>query len=304
MCARAYIDLNGPRPPASIHVANATEFAFDFSSDECIERDPLSPIGQPGEPFDEEGGAYGRPSLFEGIFADRSDAAANSVDTLDEGYADVGASGFPEHHGPAHHHAEGEQPLAATIDGPPAKKHTFNPLSKPFEPARKSLITSDYCSATESSSSSQSPEPLSDCCAPIEPCVGGAHADAEQSDDAKSADAPEFANENLKHVFQRFFDAHSTQATHTDRRFLCILCSAHFRTVHALRKHLLDKVDKAHECIVCGRAYANKFVMQRHRSSHRNQKSFSCRGCYKRCRNVAQLDKHFDACRFKLYIHA
>lgn len=211
-----------------------------------------------------------------------------------------------------------------------AKKYTFNPLSKPFEPARTSCSTSDYCSQSDSTSSkSQSPLPVqseSD----ASDCPSSSSSSSSQSLSTSSPSPKKTplattthlsATGNLKQVFQSFFDAHSMQSTvtkdttttattqsklrkPTKTKFVCVLCSEQFRTVDELRKHILDKILKSYECIICGETYTHKYLMQRHRASHRSMPQFPCRGCSKKFRSFVQLDKHFDTCRFKLYIYA
>lgn len=270
-------------------------------SDDGIGRDPLSPIDRQCQP-------YADSDAYAGFFAVQSDSGAQSLDPMQ--ISDENGAEFEHHHEEDHANCES---LAMTDEFvPSAKTYTFNPLSKPFEPARKVSITSDYCSQTDSSSStSESPVPLSDCSSSISCAQHPEATDNAQpttttttTDDAQPTSA-EYANENLKHVFQRFFDTHSVHATKsTGKHFVCILCSAQFRNADDLQKHILDKVNKSHDCIVCGASFAHKFLMQRHRSSHRHMKTFECRGCCKKFRNLMQLTKHFDVCHFKLYIYA
>lgn len=169
------------------------------------------------------------------------------------------------------------------------KKHTFNPLSKPFEPTRS---TSDYFSQSESSSNDSTSPP-----SPASPI----------SLDSSDEPLPSGDNGNLKHVFQQFFDKHSLRAPvkkDQQKKFNCILCSAEFYTFEQLQKHISDKIQKPYECIICGETFSHLAAMRRHRSSHRNMRMFSCRGCYKKFRSFPQLNNHFDSCRFKLYIYA
>lgn len=192
------------------------------------------------------------------------------------------------------HGDDNEESLKLHDENVSTKKHTFNPLSKPFEPSRpsaRSAQTSDYFSQTESSSDSSNSS--------TEPASPASPISMELYD--------QFSAGNLKHVFQQYFDKHSLRAPlqkGQQKRFGCVLCSAEFYSLEQLQKHIVDKIQRPYECIICGESFSHIAAMRRHRSSHRNMGTFSCRGCYKKFRNFPQLNNHFDSCRFKLYIYA
>lgn len=146
-----------------------------------------------------------------------------------------------------------------------AKKYVFNPLSEPFHPARN-IYTS---SAARVSSDT------TDC------------ARVEVTSTRLQAPKPTTI-EPLKKL---------------PKAFVCILCPEKYATLNELKNHIRNKVQKPHTCFVCARAFEHDFLMRRHLKNHLNLKSFKCRGCSKKFRTLNQLNKHFECCRYKLYLY-
>lgn len=86
------------------------------------------------------------------------------------------------------------------------------------------------------------------------------------------------------------------------KQFVCILCPEKFTTLDDLNEHIKNKIQNPYRCNICGKSYDDHFLFQRHLRSHRRLKTFKCRGCSKKFRSLHQLNKHFDLCRYKLYI--
>lgn len=86
--------------------------------------------------------------------------------------------------------------------------------------------------------------------------------------------------------------------------FVCILCPEKFNTLDELKTHIKNKVQLPFACVICGKSYKHDYSLYRHLKNHRGLKSFNCRGCHKKFRSLNQLRKHFEFCRYKLYIFA
>lgn len=84
--------------------------------------------------------------------------------------------------------------------------------------------------------------------------------------------------------------------------YQCIICSKRFKCQIELNKHIQKKILNPYQCAICGVHYDCKYKLQRHENVHRNVKTFVCKGCGKKLRSINQLSKHYDNCRFKLYI--
>lgn len=91
-------------------------------------------------------------------------------------------------------------------------------------------------------------------------------------------------------------------STPPPKQFVCILCPEKFTTFDALKQHITNKVQLPHACVICSVSYEHNYLLQRHLKTHRGLKAFNCRGCHKKFRNLNQLRKHFEICRYKLYI--
>lgn len=86
------------------------------------------------------------------------------------------------------------------------------------------------------------------------------------------------------------------------KKFECILCPEQFATHDELKLHIEQKVQQQHVCVICAKSYAHNYLLHRHITNHRKLKTFKCRGCSKKFRNLNQLGKHFEFCRYKLYM--
>lgn len=84
--------------------------------------------------------------------------------------------------------------------------------------------------------------------------------------------------------------------------FVCILCPEKFATLDELKSHIKNKVQLPFACVICSASYEHNYLLQRHLKNHRGLKAFNCRGCHKKFRSLNQLRKHFEFCRYKLYI--
>lgn len=82
----------------------------------------------------------------------------------------------------------------------------------------------------------------------------------------------------------------------------CILCPERYRTYKELKRHIRDKVERPYNCIICKAVYKHEYLLKRHQNLHRALRQFTCRGCNKTFRSFLLLKKHFDDCRYKLYI--
>lgn len=86
------------------------------------------------------------------------------------------------------------------------------------------------------------------------------------------------------------------------KEFVCILCPEIFASSDELTEHIKCKIQQPYRCVACSVSYDDNIRLQRHLKSHRRLKTFKCRGCSKKFRSLHQLNKHFELCRYKLYI--
>lgn len=86
------------------------------------------------------------------------------------------------------------------------------------------------------------------------------------------------------------------------KKFVCILCPEKYNTLDELKHHLESKVQQPYSCVICGISFAHNYLLQRHTKQHRSLKSFRCRCCNKKFRSLNLLGKHFEFCRYKLYM--
>lgn len=150
------------------------------------------------------------------------------------------------------------------------KKYAFNPTVEPFHPLRKTYF--DASSATSISCSS--PESI-----PTDISIN-------------SSNSVDTTKTTL-----------SKKSRTLPKNFACILCPQTFSTLDELNQHIQNKVRQPCVCIICGMSYAHNYQLHRHFSAHRSSKIFSCRCCHKKFRSLNQIRKHFDHCRFKLYLY-
>ncbi|XP_055303947.1 zinc finger protein 333-like [Sitodiplosis mosellana] len=98
----------------------------------------------------------------------------------------------------------------------------------------------------------------------------------------------------------------TTKTTSIDQikseQFVCILCPEKYDTLDELKQHLKNKVQQPHTCVICGVSFTHNYLLHRHMKQHRSLKVFRCRCCNKKFRSLNQLGKHFDFCRYKLYM--
>lgn len=179
-----------------------------------------------------------------------------------------------------------------------AKKYTFNPLSKPFHPANSNNMTSNI--NQQNNICFNLPSQVHNHCIESNACER-MYCDANSSPYSPAYSVGENIIETI------FQDARSNASSNENGKskglpFICILCPSRHRTLDDLQNHITQKVLKPYDCVVCGEVFTHKYALQRHMGKHRNKKSFTCRGCYKKFRNFGVLNKHFDVCRFKLYI--
>lgn len=87
-----------------------------------------------------------------------------------------------------------------------------------------------------------------------------------------------------------------------DQEYACIICPKRCKTKAELQMHIKSKIFQPYTCSICGIGYERKYNLERHQNTHRTLKSFECKGCNKTFSKVNQLTKHYDNCRFKLYI--
>lgn len=148
-----------------------------------------------------------------------------------------------------------------------AKQYTFNPLSEPFHPMRNIY-----------SNASSSPSLTAD--------------SSEYSSIASSTTTtPTLTPEPTKPIERK-----------KTEKFICILCPEKYDTLDELQEHLKNKVQQPHTCVICGVTFEHNYLLHRHVKQHRHMKSFQCRCCHKKFRSLNQLGKHFDFCRYKLYM--
>lgn len=159
---------------------------------------------------------------------------------------------------------------SSSEDGVSVKKYEFNPTVEPFHPMKKTF--SDASSDTNISCSS--PE-----CIPTDISI----------DSSNTVETTETTS--------------SEKSRTLPKKFVCILCPEKFSTLDELNQHIQNKVQQPCICIICGMSYAYHYQLQRHFSGHRSSKIFSCRCCHKKFRSLNQIRKHFDFCRFKLYLY-
>lgn len=147
----------------------------------------------------------------------------------------------------------------------PSKKYTFNPLSEPFHPMKTVHFDTTYPTISVTTSSSESGQLANQPVTSPATNVSSAKADTGE--------------------------------------FICILCPKKCATLDELNKHIENKVHQPYVCEKCGGSYAHFYLLQRHMKNHSCiGKTFRCRGCGKKFRNLNQLGKHFEFCRFNLYM--
>ncbi|CAI5768499.1 zinc finger protein 431-like [Podarcis lilfordi] len=54
----------------------------------------------------------------------------------------------------------------------------------------------------------------------------------------------------------------------------------------------LNRVEKKHECTVCGKRFCSRSALATHQSVHSGEKPYECMECGKRFRNSGQLNVH------------
>lgn len=190
-----------------------------------------------------------------------------------------------------------------SLDECHTKKHIFNPLSKPFEPARSKPETCD--SPTEptckSNHTHSAPIPASALAPAAEPTKSELNCD-----DSKVASYDIYSK--IHHLAENpSIKCQLPAKTDSDTKlnefpYICILCSERYHTVDELQHHLRDKVEHPYNCTICKSGYKHRYLLQRHLNIHRILKSFKCRGCNKGFRSFRLLKRHYNDCRFKLYI--
>ncbi|XP_031638496.1 protein snail homolog Sna-like [Contarinia nasturtii] len=148
------------------------------------------------------------------------------------------------------------------------KKYAFNPLSEPFQPMRKSD------SNTSSSTTSVTTDSVES-----SPIIASTTVELESSWRNALSNETKVGN------------------------FVCMLCNKKYSNLDDLTTHFQNKVHLPHVCEYCGVSFEHSYLLNRHVKSHPGvRKSFKCRGCNKKFRSLNQLAKHFEDCRFNLYM--
>lgn len=147
------------------------------------------------------------------------------------------------------------------------KKYTFNPLSEPFHPMGRTYSNSSSPFSRIMTTSS------------------------EWSSIASSSGST-----------TAFGSSTTTIEQFKSGQFVCILCPEKYDTLDELKQHLKSKVEQPHECVICGVSFKHNYLLYRHMKQHRSLRSFRCRCCHKKFRSLNLLGKHFEFCRYKLYI--
>lgn len=84
------------------------------------------------------------------------------------------------------------------------------------------------------------------------------------------------------------------QRCHSDKRYICQVCSYPFTDKYNLAKHLLnhDGKGKAFKCEVCSKSYSSKASYTDHQRSHSGERPFVCSYCSKTFTSKRRLTEH------------
>lgn len=149
--------------------------------------------------------------------------------------------------------------------GSTTSSYTFNPLSIPFQPMQKGTMG-------------------------IVP-----------SEAAIAAASMVTHNQSMNDLSTAF-----SMNIHHFSKYVCILCPKTFSTAIELKQHIENKALHPFDCVICGTSFTHGYQLTRHLwihlKNHRRIRQFDCRACYKKFRTLNQLHKHYELCRYKLYL--
>jgi len=73
---------------------------------------------------------------------------------------------------------------------------------------------------------------------------------------------------------------------------ICIICRKIFKKTNTLYCHMFSHRELGHHCSLCKRSFSRKGDLDRHKTTHSNEKNFECPNCHCRFKEQRYLKNH------------